>query len=129
MLGVVLAVFMVMKAKQQETANTKTLAKPVQISPTVPIASTKALNLEISEPENNTVFKEDKIHIKGKTVENSLLVIQSSAAESITKTANGDFDVEWGLSYGENYIRLTVYPADKQLRQQEKTLRVFYLNQ
>ncbi len=85
-------------------------------------------NLEITDPVTDAVVEKNLATIKGKAQKGSFLVFQSAAKDLIVKQDKGnDFSVNFPLIVGENIISVTMYPQDKQLRTQEKNIRIYFL--
>ncbi len=57
------------------------------------------------------------------------MVIQSPIKNLVFKAEKDQFSVNFPLALGENIIRITIYPQDKKIPQQEKELRVYYLKE
>jgi len=127
MLGLTVAIIMVFKAKQEETAKAKPITAALQSTPTPFLSSARIQGLEISSPTDATIVKTKSIKITGKASKEALIVIQSPVKELVFKNEKIDFNEDFPLAAGENVIRISVYPKDTQLRIQEKELRVYYL--
>jgi hypothetical protein len=86
-----------------------------------------AIRFELAGPANNSTVASNTITIKGRATKDSLLVIQSPLSNSVLKTEQDTFEVDFPLALGENVINLTFYPKGSPNSYQEKTLRVYYL--
>ena len=87
-------------------------------------------NLEITDPITDAVVEKNSATIKGKAQKGSFLVFQSATKDLIVKQDKGNnFSVNFPLTAGENVISITMYPQDKQLRTQEKNIRIYFLEQ
>ena len=126
-LGLVVAFVMVRQIREMEIdkgAQIKTNAGKLLLSST----SQNVQNLEISEPSTDAVVEVDTVTIKGKAQKGSFLVFQSAAKDTVSKLGKvSDFSVKFPLLVGENIISITMYPQDKTVRTQEKTIKVYYL--
>jgi len=125
-LGVVLAIFFIMRSKE----NQLTKAKPINnlsktITPKLKMVATPTL--EILEPVDNSIVSSNSINIKGKANKNALIVINSPVKDIVFKNDKGDFKIDFPLALGENVIQLTVYPDDKSGSSINKTLQIYYL--
>ncbi len=124
-LGGIVAVFILVKNKQIQLAQNKTI-KP-QETMRVPTSSTVNFKpLEITQPQDRGIVNKNTVTIKGSFTKNSLIIIQSPIKDNVFKNDQEDFSVDFPLALGENVIRITAYPSDKQLRTQEKEMRVYY---
>lgn len=126
-LGLVVAFVMVRQIREMEIgkgAQIKTNAGKLLLSST----SQNGQNLEINEPTTDAVVEQDSVTIKGKAQKGSFLVFQSSAKDLVSKLDKvSEFSVKFPLLIGENIISVTMYPQNKTLRTQEKTIKVYYL--
>jgi hypothetical protein len=86
-----------------------------------------AIRFELTGPENNSTVASNTITIKGNATKDSLLVIQSPLSNSVFKTKQDTFEVDFPLALGENVSNLTLYPKGSPNNYQEKTLRIYYL--
>ncbi|KKQ36384.1 MAG: hypothetical protein US54_C0070G0003 [Candidatus Roizmanbacteria bacterium GW2011_GWA2_37_7] len=82
-------------------------------------------NLVITSPNDHTIIAKNTIEVVGKVKANSLIAIQSAAAEIIEKNEKENFTIEVPLAVGENVIQVSVY-ADTSTPQ-EQTLRIYYI--
>ena len=128
LLGGVLAIIIIAKNKQDQINNNKSVAPVGKITPTV-ARQEDSQSLEISEPQTGIIVYEDSITIKGKADKGATIFIQSAFKDQIYKNDKSDFAIKFPLAFGENTIKLTVYPQDSQLRIQEKELKVYYLEE
>lgn len=119
-MGIVIALFLILSAKEKAIKEKKIIAPP--ISSTITITQTKNQPLEITAPKDGTVTDQKSISIKGKSEKNSLIVIQSATGEKIMKNNQIDFSLEFPLSLGENVIKITAY-HNKNI--DEKTLTIY----
>lgn len=87
------------------------------------------LPLTIESPKNNMISYQNSIKISFQAMNDSLVVIQSPIKDLILKTTKNKETVDFPLVYGENVIKITVYPKDKNLSIQEKTLNIYYLKE
>ncbi len=127
--GGLLGLFLISKNKEIQLNKNKVIA-PTGLNDR-PLAQTD-LNfqpLDISEPKDGSVLDKSSVAIKGMATKNSLIVIQSPIRDMVLKNEKQDFKVDFPLALGENIIRVVTYPENKQLNIQEKTLRVYYLQE
>lgn len=126
-LGLVVAFVLVRQIREMESgkgAQIKTNAGKVLVSAT----SQNEQNLEINEPSTDAVVEQNTIAIKGKAQKGSFLVIQSAAKDLVFKLEKANvFSVKFPLIVGENIISITMYPQNKKVRTQEKTIKVYFL--
>lgn len=126
-LGLVVAFVMVRQIKEMEIgkgAQIKTNAGKLLLSST----SQNGQNLEINEPSTDAVVEQNAVTIKGKAQKGSFLVFQSAAKDQVSKLDKvSEFAVKFPLLVGENIISITMYPQDKTVRTQDKTIKVYYL--
>lgn len=126
-LGLVVAFVMVRQIREMEVgkgAQIKTNAGKLLLSTT----SQNGQNLEIREPATDAVVEQETVTIKGKAQKGSFLVFQSAAKDIVSKLDKvSEFSVKFPLLVGENIISITMYPQDKTVRTQEKTIKVYYL--
>lgn len=128
-LGGVVAFVLIIQSKEQQLAKNKSI-KPTDNT----IQSSNAVNvnfqpLEITDPPENGIVYKNTVTIKGVFTKNSLIIIQSPIKDVAFKNVNGQFSVDFPLALGENVIRISAYPQDKQLREQEKETNVYYFEQ
>lgn len=127
--GGLLAVVIISKNKENQLEKTKTITSTNKISPAISTSKTNIQQLEISEPYDSMITKNSSIKIKGKAEKNSLIIIQSPIKELIITNTELTFSVNFPLALGENIILINVYPKDKQLKSQEKEIKVYYLDE
>lgn len=127
--GVFVAIFMISKTKEKNLEKSKPITVGSKISPTVAIPTKQLQNFEILEPKENIIVNTKSITIRGKASKDALIVIHSPIKELAFKNVKEDFSVSFPLAFGENVIQAVVYPKEDQLRQQEKELRVYYLDE
>ncbi len=125
-LGGIVAVFILIKNKEIQLAKNKTI-KPQENTAQAPTSVTvNFAPLEITEPHDRGIVSQNSITIKGSFTKNSLVVIQSPIKDLVFKSDQERFSKDFPLALGENVIRITAYPSNKQLRTQEKEIRVYY---
>lgn len=126
-LGLVVAFVLVRQIREMENgkgAQIKTNAGKVLVSAT----SQNEQNLEINEPSTDAVVEQNSIVVKGKAQKGSFLVFQSAAKDLVFKLDKTNvFSVKFPLILGENIISVTMYPQNKKVRTQEKTIKVYFL--
>ncbi len=129
LLGSILGVFLIAKNKRDQLEKTKTIVSTGTVNQ---IAKQVPLNvqiLEITEPQDREIVYKNAITIKGNSAKNSLIIIQSPIKDLVIKNDKESFSVDFPLALGENVIRISVYPNDKQLRTQEKEMRIYYFTE
>lgn len=127
-LGLIVAAIMISRVRQLETQKVK-LPTETQISPAIKNLNSQLQTLEISEPKDQAVVSKNTVKVKGKTVKNSLIVIQTPIKDVLVNNKGETFSIDVPLVLGENVITIASYPKGTQQRSQEKTLRVYYLNE
>lgn len=128
-LGIIVAVFLVIKNRQVQIQNAKPITASLSITPTPLIKNINSEILEISEPETGIIVKTNSINIKGKVAKESLIIIQSPIKTQVIKSSSEELNVNFPLAFGENAIHITVYPKDVQMSVKEKDLQVYYLDE
>ena len=127
--GSVLALFLIAKNKEIQLNKNKVIAPTGLNTQSTIKDNVVATSLSIAEPADGAIFDKNSVAIKGKVTKGSLIVIQSPIKDVAFTNEKEDFSVDFPLALGENVIKLVVYPTDKQLRSQEKDLRVYYLEE
>lgn len=127
--GVVVAVVMILKTKDQQIQKNKPINTALHITPTISVNNTQFQPLEISEPENGMVTDKTQVTIKGKAAKDSLIVIESPIKSATFKNDKEEFSAQFPLAFGENSILVSVYPKDGQGNSQEKELKIYYLDE
>lgn len=127
-LGSILAIFLIAKNKERLLEKSKTIT-PLEKDQISQAKNSGAQQLEISEPGDKNIVYKNLITIKGSFTKNSLIIIQSPIKEVVLKNNNEQFSVDLPLALGENVIRIGAYPQDKQLRSQEKEMRIYYFSE
>lgn len=128
-LGIIVAVVLVVKSRQVQIQNAKTITAPISITPTPLIKNINIDVLEISDPQDGAIVNTDSVVLKGKVAKDSLVVIQSPIKTEVIKNAPEILSVRFPLAFGENVIRITVYPKEQQISVKEKELQVYYLDE
>lgn len=85
--------------------------------------------LEIISPQNNTIFDKPTVNFNIKLPKDSLVVVQSPIKDYIFQSEKEKASFEFPLALGENVIVITVYPKDKKIPEQKKTIYLYYLKQ
>lgn len=127
LLGVIVAVVMVAKTRQQQAKKVKPITNTVRITPTIPVHTPIAQSFEVSQPENGVITDKKTITLKGKATKGGLLVVQSPAKNTVIKTEKEDFSVDFPLVDGENVILVSFYSPDYSGTPQEKELKIYSL--
>lgn len=127
-LGSIVAIFLIAKNKERLLEKNKTIS-PLEKGAQPFQATVNALQLEITEPGDHSIVYKNTITIKGSFTKNSLLIIQSPIKDLVMINESEQFSTNFPLALGENVIRIGAYPQNKQLRSQEKEIRVYYFNQ
>lgn len=124
-LGLFVAFLMVFQIRK--TQPTETVVSP---SPMVRVKEERAhAVLQITEPKSDSITSSKSVTIKGKAEKNALVVAQSPLGESISKTTGDSFSIPFDLAIGENIINVTMYPATTSARIQQKTVKIYYLDE
>ena len=126
--GGIVAVFISLKSKDIELSKNKVIAPPKENVLSPNITGVEVKPLELFEPANNAIFNKNTIRFKGMAVKDSVIVIQSPIKDLIVKNSQEKFDLEFPLALGENSIKIVVYPKEKQLRPQEKFVKVYFID-
>lgn len=127
--GSVLGIFLITKNKQSQREKTKFLVPTGVETQTSKVVLNNVQILELLEPQDRAIVYKNSIQIKGNAVKNSLLLIQSPIKETVINHESDKFSEDFPLALGENVIRISVYPNNKQLQTQEKELRIFYFTE
>lgn len=85
--------------------------------------------LEIINPQNNTIFDKPSVNFDIKLPKNSLVIVQSPIKDYIFQSEKDRTNFQFSLALGENVIVITVYPKDKKIPEQKKTIYLYYLKQ
>ena len=127
-LGLIVALVLILRMDTTDRQKQKPLAlKP---SPTMVQIQTKTQQMfEVQSPVDGEVVSVAKTTISLSIPGSSLVIIQSPTQEIVFTAEAGKIEKELPLSLGENIIRVTLYPNDKSLREQDKVLRVYYLEE
>lgn len=129
LLGSVLGIFLIAKNKKDQLEKTKDIIPKSEINQTSKQVPLNIQVLEIKEPQDREIVYKNSISIKGNSAKNSLIVIQSPIKDLVIMNDKQSFNTDFPLALGENVIRVSVYPKDKQLRTQEKEIRVYYFTE
>jgi len=127
-LGGILAVIIITKNKQDQINKNKAIGPISKITPSV-VFKANAQSLDITEPATGAIVYENSITIKGKADKGATFFLQSAFKDQIYKNEKTDFEIKFPLAFGENTIKITVYPQDSQLKIQEKELKIYYLEE
>lgn len=127
-LGSILAIFLIAKNKERLLEKSKTIT-PLEKEQASQAKNEGSVQLEITEPGDKSIVYNNSVTIKGSFTKNSLIIIQSPIKDLVFKNDSEQFSVDYPLALGENVIRISAYPQDKQLRPQEKEMRVYYFSQ
>ncbi len=128
LLGLIVAVFMISRIRQLENQKVK-LPSDAQISPAIKNLNSQIQTLEVSEPKDLVIASSNSIKLKGKTVKDALVIVQTPIKDIFVNVKDGSFSVDVPLALGENTITVASYPKGAQQRSQEKTLKIYYLNE
>lgn len=128
-LGVIVAIFLVVKSRQAQIQNSKPITASLSITPTPLAKNINADILDISQPETGTIVNANSVIIKGKVAKESLVIIQSPIKTQVIKNSPEDLNVNFPLAFGENVIHMTVYPKDTQMSVKEKDLQIYYFDE
>jgi hypothetical protein len=127
-LGLIVAAIMISKIRQLENPKVK-LPSEAQISPAIKNLNSQIKTLEIAQPGDQAIIAQNSVQIKGKAVKGSLIVVQSPIKDILLTNKDESFSITVPLALGENIITIASYPKGTQQRSQEKTLRVYYLDE
>lgn len=127
-LGSILAVFLIAKNKERLLEKNKTIT-PLEKGQMSQAKNGGIQQLEITDPGDKTIVYKNTVTIKGRFTKNSLIIIQSPIKDMVIKNDREQFNVDFPLALGENVIRIGAYPENKQLRSQEKEMRVYYFTE
>ena len=125
--GLFFAFFIVKNLSQNQAEKVKNLVsekKEVSISP---IKTSVSKVLTVNKPRNSIIVHQDQITIEGEADKNSLIVVQSPIKDMVFQNKNEKFKFDFPLALGENIIKIVAYPKNHNLRNQEKTLFIYYL--
>lgn len=128
-LGGILAVILIVKNRDSQLNKNKSIAPKEKVNQSSMVGNLNLKPLEITEPGDRSIVNKSTITIKANTIKNSLVVIQSPIKDMVFQTEKDQFSVDFPLAYGENVIKVAIYPKDKQVRAQEKELRIYYLDE
>jgi hypothetical protein len=123
--GIVFSIFFLQSSKKQ-SPSTKLLPNLETITPKKRVVGIPSQNLEIIAPEDNSIFNQNKITIKGKAPKKSLIIIQSPIKDVVFENENEAFSFDFPLAYGTNQISIFSYPKNIQTPL-FKNLTVYYL--
>lgn len=127
LLGLVVAAVMISRIRTLE--NRRGLPGEAQISPAVKNLNAQLQTLEITEPKDQAVVLKNSVRIRGKTVKNSLIVIQTPIKDVLMNNKAETFSADVPLALGENVIVIASHPKGIQQSSQEKTIKVYYLDE
>lgn len=128
-LGGVLAILIIAKNREKQLEKNKAISPAEKLTPTSQMSNLNFQPLEVNEPQDGIIVSKNNIIIKGVATPGALIVIQSPIKEIAFKNDQNQFKTDFPLVSGENVIKIVVYPADVQLRPQEKLLKVYYLEE
>jgi len=106
---------------------TKSSLPPIKKPSVLPQKTISLISLNILKPKNFLVVEDEEITIEGEAETDSLIVIQSPIKDLVFQNKKEKFKINFPLGVGENVIKIVVYPKNKNLRTQEKTLYIYYL--
>lgn len=125
--GSILAVVLVLRNKQAQLKQSKTLTKVVSVTPIAKSNASEFTQLELLEPKDEIISDKNSVNIKGKVAKNSTIIIQSPIRDLVIKADKEDFSTNFPLAYGENVISVTAYSTDSVGKTQTRELKVYYL--
>lgn len=128
-IGGTAAFLLITRTNEKEIEKTKPVAPIKNLTSTPSITKEEFQPLEILQPKPVAIAEDKKISIKGKASKDGLVVIQSPIKEIVFKNSKTQFSIDFPLALGENIIKITVYPVNKQFNPQEKELKIYYLEQ
>ncbi len=127
--GVIVAVVMVVKTKDQQIDKVKPMNTALHITPTISVNNTQFQPLQITSPETGVIVDKNAVTITGKASKDALIVIQSPIKTMIMKVTSETFSADFPLAFGENVITVSEYQKDTQAVAQEKELKIYYLDE
>ena len=127
--GVIVAVVMVVKTKDQQIDKVKPMNTALHITPTISVNNTQFQPLQITSPETGVIVDKNAVTITGKASKDALIVIQSPIKTMIMKVTSETFSADFPLAFGENVITVSDYQKDTQAVAQEKELKIYYLDE
>ena len=127
--GGILAFFLISKNKEFQLNKNKVIAPTGILTQNIVKETVNIIPLEVIEPNYRSIVAGNSIKIKGKVTKGSLIVVQSPINDIVIKNEKEDFSIDLPLALGENVIKLVAYPSDKQVRTQEKDLKVYFLRE
>lgn len=124
--GLLFSFLVIVNTQKNQSVSQKT--SPQKNRPVTTQLQTIVQPMTISEPNEGAIVDGASVTIKGKTTQNSFIVIQSQTKDAsfITKTENFEYNIP--LALGENVIHISSYQKGATGKVQEKELRVYYLN-
>lgn len=128
-LGALLAIFIITKNREKQLEKTKTIAPSITVTPKSVNQTTTEKLLEISKPSDGDIVGKNSITISGTSAKDSLIIIQSPIKEVVKKNETGSFSIDFPLAFGENIIQITDYSKDAKTKVQEKTIKIYYLDE
>ncbi len=126
-LGLIVAAVMISRIRTLE--NRRGLPGEAQISPAIKNPNAKLQTLEITEPKDQAVVSKNSVQIKGKTVKNSLIVIQTPIKDVLINNKDESFSANVPLALGENIIVIASHPKGVGQSSQKKTIKIYYLDE
>jgi ABC-type methionine transport system permease subunit len=127
--GVIVAVVMVVKTKDQQIDKVKPMNTALHITPTISVNNTQFQPLQITSPETGVIVDKNAVTITAKASKDALIVIQSPIKTMIMKVTSETFSADFPLAFGENVITVSEYQKDTQAVAQEKELKIYYLDE
>lgn len=128
LLGLIVAAIMISRVRLLENQRLK-LPGDSQISPPVRNPNTQIQTLEIIEPKDQAVVNQKSVRLRGKTVKNALIIVQTPIKDIVINAKGETFSVDVPLALGENVITVASYPKGSQQPSQKKTLKLYYLDE
>lgn len=127
-LGLLVAFILVLRIRDIESKKAFQVQTPQQTAKSK-AKFNSSQELELLSPDPEQIVTEQSIIVKGKADKNALIVVQTPIKDSVFTNTQTDFSVKIPLALGENVISISMYPRDKQLRSQHKSLKVYYLDE
>jgi len=125
--GLITASLIVDNLLKNNLEKVKSLPQKKEKNVITPVKTFNLKLLSIEKPKNNLIVYEDKITIEGSADKDSLIVIQSPVEDEIFQNKKERFKIDFPLALGENVIKIVVYSRNPNLKNQEKTLYIYYL--
>lgn len=129
LLGAGVAVFIIFKNHELQLDKNRAMGATGNQQIVTPVPGQTEERLTLDSPSDGSIVSQNSVTFSGRAPKQSLIVAESATSEKIFKNDSDQFSFDFALSPGENAILLSVFPADPQQRVQEKTLKIYFLDQ